>query len=417
MVQGNLRQKSLPQSLRIKTWLLSVGMSFSSFLFVGGAMEQADGALHAALSFRSFSTSGYERGGMYTRLEPSASTTDRVLREKSQTSGDFQFGPVSDPLEKKPARVWTPKHSPRRLGQRMKIAFQDAVSLIAKPRSWGGKSPVSPHPSWVPVMVIDSPETAQRYVKNFDPEMFTEYIKQQTLNSPSFDPMYQLAKANEKSYTIGEIHTRILLLQPFEAGDHAFSLASSRARQAAHPGFEYFDNTLEGKRIQKILIDLIPSYLRTRPDESKSHEKEWKFYQDLEKRLEDSEMIKYDHMAIYSFVHELYQRVRPETVWLDRLTNDHVEQSIPVILAARLHRPYQKSDLLIDDNLYIRQVLGSLHTFILKHPGSKRPEISRAIKEFYHITSLRHSNSPDIVWLVKNLKDHYASLSSPNVLA
>ncbi|KAH9823797.1 hypothetical protein DFH28DRAFT_1117572 [Melampsora americana] len=443
MVQGKLRQQSFPQSLRIKTWLLSAGMTISSFLLARGAMEQADSAFDAAVNFRSLATStsgleGYSRlSRTYSRLEPPTFRGDGLLKKESllswekerasviapkETSIDYPFGGVSGPLsldtEKRPARVWSPKSSAQRITHRVMSALQDTFSAMSKPRYGGRKSPLGPNPNWKPVMVIDSPEAAQRYVKNFDPEMFKRYIKRLSLSpkGQSFVPMYQLTIASENHYTIGEIITRILLLQPFEAGNHAFSLSVSRARQAANPGSVNFDDTQEAIRIQKILTDLIPSYLRPPYDESKSYQKEWKFYQALENRLEDSELIKYDHMAIYSFVHSIYQRAKPQTVWLDDLLDNHIEQSIPEILAARLHNPYEKSNLPFDENLYIRHALGSMHTFILRHPRPTRSQLSIPIRRFYKLVSLRHSNSPDIVWLVKTLQDHYASLFSSNEL-
>lgn len=432
MGQAKLRQQSLPQSSRMNIWLLSVGMC-SLFLIVCGAMEQTDSALLTAFDFKSLSTS-YERStGMsrtYARLIPSPSSSgrDSVLGDKSRfgwgsqrpsgmsrqgSSIEFPFGVVSGSLdaEKRPARVWEPKNSPKRLAQKMKSAVQDAMIKFSKHRYRGGENPVGANPSWESVMLIDSPEAAQRYVDNFDPDIFTTYIKRKAFQNQRLNPMYQLATASKQDYTIEEIKTRIFVLQPFEAGDPELFLVNSRALQAANPGMEHVDNRQEEIKIRKILTELIPSYFKTNSDESQSHSNEWKFYKALVQHLEDSEMVKYDHMAIHSFVRELFQRVKPESVRVDNSLSDHIQQSIPEILAARLHRPYKKSVQSIDDNLYIRQALGSLHTFILKHPGSKRPELSETIKRFYHVASLRHSNSPDIVWLVKKLQDEYDALS------
>lgn len=334
-------------------------------------------------------------------------------------------------------------------GSRAEVVPQKQ-SLWTNLISLGGSKKTFDWPLQVLQKAPNGAEAVEEYIRNFNPEAFTQYIAAQENKNKRFQlsSLKQLTEANENKspkQIVNMIQTLepVLHIQSMRYIDNGKCIYHNSPERyiddldvdekvsniaQRHLG-EFIDDEVisrgpqpvpemskaKKQRTQQTILNALENYLKHHGDFSEPERYLWMFYRTLKDRLcEDEKEGKYvyDLFSLGQVADKIFKegsqrRVSRKTD--SRIIQNIVKENINLILSARLKGSIRDRDITEDDALYIRQCLGSVHTFTLKDKRSNREPLKHAINNYYATIHQRYSDFPELRYLAYRLHEEYNS--------
>ncbi|KAH9823792.1 hypothetical protein DFH28DRAFT_1216196 [Melampsora americana] len=278
-------------------------------------------------------------------------------------------------------------------------------------------------------------EVVEKYIATFDPEAFTRYLagQEKKAKHSQMSNLKKLTAASNKT-TPTQFINMIQSLEPVLQMQSMRNVDGLDVRDFLGRPKRYIEGLIDDgdissisktepgisnemkEKTEQILLNVLKEHLRHFQDFSKPEKNGWMFYRSLKDQLSYKEGKKgkdtYDLSLLQEVVSKIFQKASERGV--SDMTDNQVlkrivNENINLILSARLERSIRDQNLTEEDALYIRQCLGSVHTFTLKDKRSLVKPFPYVITTYYSTICQRYSDFPELRYLARRLHEAYNS--------
>ncbi|KAH9823791.1 hypothetical protein DFH28DRAFT_224715 [Melampsora americana] len=263
-------------------------------------------------------------------------------------------------------------------------------------------------------------EVIENYIKEFDTKAFTQYILDQNekTKQAQLSNLKQLTEASGTT-TPDQFAEMIQALKPM---GNILSILNEQNSNTFLPIFTITRDLKENTK--KTILNSMKDYLKDHENFSKPKKNLWIFDRYLKDRLyqqeenqekeeEGYERFQYDPLLVEKISNEIFKeanknklsKVLSETN--TKVSNQIANKNFNFILLARRKNPDRYSNLTELEALYIRQCLGSVHSFTLKYKSPTQYPLPKVISEYYSSIFQFYSDVPELRQLAKELHHRY----------
>ncbi|EGG11449.1 uncharacterized protein MELLADRAFT_59631 [Melampsora larici-populina 98AG31] len=285
-----------------------------------------------------------------------------------------------------------------------------------------------------PKKTFDS-ESSSVVLEEVDPEAFTHYIwgQQKKTRPYQMSNLKKLTEANKKTCP-NQFQNMIQSLEPvLQIKSMRYMDSPINDGKISHDPQRYVDGFIDDgrmpispqpalKKIDKIkiqtkktILNVLKEHLKNNQDFSKPSRNLWMFYRTLKDQLHEEEekgKSVYDLPSLEKVANKIFKEGgqrkvshMTDTKVLEEIVNENIDS----ILSARLESSVRHQNLTEEDALYVRQCLGSVHTFTMKYKSSTAEPLLRAITTYYATIHQRYWEFPELRYLAYRLHQEYNS--------